>query len=88
MSETIKKTEEAVRTKGLTKRYQGKTVLKGLNLSVKTGVFYFRKWASSFRKGIISRRLKYPNFAKRPPVCMSGRQTGGSCVSVSGLGIR
>lgn len=40
MSETIKKTEEAVRTKGLTKRYQGKTVLKGLNLSVKTGTVF------------------------------------------------
>ena len=100
MSETRKKTEEAVKTTGLTKSYQGRTVLKGLNLSVKSGTVFgllgangagksttiecvlgtkqameeplwywgrmqkrsgapcFRKWVSSFRKGITSRRSR------------------------------
>ena len=40
MSETRKKTEEAVKTTGLTKSYQGRTVLKGLNLSVKAGTVF------------------------------------------------
>lgn len=40
MSETIKKIEEAVLTKGLTKSYQGRTVLKDLNLSVKVGTVF------------------------------------------------
>lgn len=40
MSETIKKIEEAVLTKGLTKSYRGRTVLKGLNLSVKAGTVF------------------------------------------------
>ena len=40
MSETIKKIEEAVLTKGLTKSYQGRTVLKDLNLSVKAGTVF------------------------------------------------
>ena len=44
MSETIKrnhkKMEEAVLTKDLTKSYQGRTVLKGLNLSVKAGTVF------------------------------------------------
>ena len=40
MSETIKKIEEAVLTKDLTKSYQGRTVLKGLNLSVKAGTVF------------------------------------------------
>ena len=40
MSETRKKTEEAVKTTGLTKSYQGRTVLKGLNLSVKSGTVF------------------------------------------------
>ena len=40
MSETRKKTEEAVKTTGLTKSYQGRTVLKGLNLSVKVGTVF------------------------------------------------
>ncbi len=44
MSETIKrnhkKMEEAVLTKDLTKSYQGRIVLKGLNLSVKAGTVF------------------------------------------------
>ena len=40
MSETIKKIEEAVKTTGLTKSYQGRTVLKDLNLSVKAGTVF------------------------------------------------
>ena len=40
MSESIKKIEEAVLTKGLTKSYQGRTVLKDLNLSVKAGTVF------------------------------------------------
>ena len=121
MSETIKKIEEAVKTTGLTKSYQGRTVLKGLNLSVKAGTVFgllgangagkstaiecilgtkqadggtalvlgcFRKWVFSFRKGITSRKSGYPSFAGKPPACMRGRQTGGSCVNVSESGIR
>ncbi len=40
MRETIKRTGEAVRTENLTKIYQGRTVLKDLNLSVKTGTVF------------------------------------------------
>ena len=54
----------------------------------RTGALYFRKWASSFRKGITSRKSGYPSFARKLPACMRGRQTGGSCVNVSESGIR
>ena len=40
MSETRKKIEEAVKTTGLTKSYQGRTVLRNLNLSVKAGTVF------------------------------------------------
>ena len=40
MSKTIKKIEEAIKTTSLTKSYQGRTVLKGLNLSVKAGTVF------------------------------------------------
>ena len=54
----------------------------------RSGAPCFKKWAFSFRKGIPSRKSGYPSFAGKPPACMRGRQTGGSCVNVSESGIR
>ena len=76
MSETRKKTEEAVKTTGLTKSYQGRTVLKGLNLSVKSGTVFGLLGANGAGKSTMAKLLcgfEKPDSGK---VYVRGKQLG------------